>query len=250
MPVPSGKEGCANRTAVDPLVARRGTAVTDYGRGALAHAPSASGSEFAPSGALMGCARSERPTRHLSRSDETRAPDERDPLEASVRRSWREWSKRSSASVGTDAPFRGEPVVGSPTEAIARRPTATSRGSTCASSGRCSRPPARARRVSAWRSNRGASGRPAAEAIVPAIESNDRHRGIARREATDVAASRCRHWTRPRPADENTVAIVRVVRTRRSQGAEPRRGGARRRTPLPRQIRSCRGRRRAWTRYA
>ena len=38
---------------------------------------------------------------------------------------------------------RGEPVVRSPTEAIARRPTATSRGSTCASSGPCSRPPAR-----------------------------------------------------------------------------------------------------------
>jgi hypothetical protein len=38
---------------------------------------------------------------------------------------------------------RGEPVVRSPTEAIARRPTARSRGSTCASSGRCSRPPAR-----------------------------------------------------------------------------------------------------------
>ena len=31
-----------------------------------------------------------------------------------------------------------------------------------------------------------------AEAIVPAIESDDRYPGIARREATDVAASRCR----------------------------------------------------------
>ena len=60
----------------------------------------------------MGCARSERPTRRLCRSDETRAPDERDPLEASVRRGWRESSKRSSASVRADAPFRGEAQAG------------------------------------------------------------------------------------------------------------------------------------------
>jgi hypothetical protein len=39
-------------------IARRGTAVTDCGRRLLAYAPPASGSEFAPSGALMGCARS------------------------------------------------------------------------------------------------------------------------------------------------------------------------------------------------
>ena len=52
-------------------------------------------------------ARSERPTRRLCRSDETRAPDERDPLEASGRCGWRESSKRSSASVGAGAPFRG-----------------------------------------------------------------------------------------------------------------------------------------------
>ena len=38
---------------------------------------------------------------------------------------------------------RGEPVVRCPTEAIARRPTSTSRGSTCASSRPCSRPAAR-----------------------------------------------------------------------------------------------------------
>jgi hypothetical protein len=42
----------------DPEVAqfaRRGTAVTDGGRRPLAYAPPASGSELAPSGALMGC---------------------------------------------------------------------------------------------------------------------------------------------------------------------------------------------------
>ena len=46
-----------------PQFARRGTAVTDCGRRPLAYAPPASGSGFAPSGALMGCARSERPRR-------------------------------------------------------------------------------------------------------------------------------------------------------------------------------------------
>jgi hypothetical protein len=40
------------------------------------------------------------------------------------------------------ARFRGEPVVRCPIEAIVRRPTSISRGSTCASSGLCSRPPA------------------------------------------------------------------------------------------------------------
>jgi hypothetical protein len=60
---------------------------------------------------LMGCARSERPRRHRCRSDETRTADERDPLEASVRRGWRESSKRSSASVGADAPFRGKGIA-------------------------------------------------------------------------------------------------------------------------------------------
>ena len=44
---------------------------------------------------------------------------------------------------GADERVRGEPVVRCPTEAIARRPTSTSRGSTRASSGPCSRPAAR-----------------------------------------------------------------------------------------------------------
>ena len=35
------------------------------------------------------------------------------PLEASVRRGWRESSKRSSASVGAGAPFRGKGIAGS-----------------------------------------------------------------------------------------------------------------------------------------
>ena len=42
-----------------------------------------------------------------------------------------------------DDRFRGEPIVRCSIEAIARPPTSTSRGSTCASSGPCSRPPAR-----------------------------------------------------------------------------------------------------------
>ena len=112
MPPPSPKQGATGQLVWLLLFARRGTAVTDCGRGPLAYAPPASGSEFAPSGALMGCARSERPRRSAcAASDETRVPDERDPLEASVRRGWRESSKRSSASVGADAPFRGNPLV-------------------------------------------------------------------------------------------------------------------------------------------
>jgi hypothetical protein len=49
-----------------------------------------------------------------------------------------------------DARFRGKPVGKCRREAMARRPMSTSRFSTCASSGPCSRPPARARRLSAW----------------------------------------------------------------------------------------------------
>jgi hypothetical protein len=71
---------------------------------------------------LALCARSERPTRRLCRSDETRVPDDRDPLEASVRRRWSESSKRSSASVGAGVPFRGF--------ATARPPTAAARKAT------------------------------------------------------------------------------------------------------------------------
>ena len=44
------------------------------------------------------------------------------PLEASVRRGWRESSKRSSASVGAGAPFRGEPAVRSPTGDVLCQP--------------------------------------------------------------------------------------------------------------------------------
>ena len=63
--------------------------------------------------ALMGCARSERPTRRLCRSNETRAPDERDPLKARQASGggWRESSKRSSASVGAGAPSRGRAIT-------------------------------------------------------------------------------------------------------------------------------------------
>jgi hypothetical protein len=52
-----------------------------------------------------------------------------------------------------------------------------------------------------------------------------------------------RHCTRPRRADENTDAIVRVVRTRRSQGGRPASRGPLRRTAPVRQMRSRRSRR-------
>jgi hypothetical protein len=50
--------------------------------------------------------------------------------------------RRSSGPTGAGERSRGEPVVKRPSEAIARRPKSTSRGSTCASSGPCSRPAA------------------------------------------------------------------------------------------------------------
>ena len=55
-----------------------------------------------------------------------------------------------------------------------------------------------------------------------------RGRGASRRRASRRPRGRAvfgRHCTRPRRADENTDAIVRVVRTRRSQGGRTRRGG-------------------------
>ena len=57
-----------------PVFARRGTAVTDCGREPLAYAPPAAGSEFAPSGALMGCATSERPAIDSRRMAHVRRP--------------------------------------------------------------------------------------------------------------------------------------------------------------------------------
>jgi hypothetical protein len=55
-----GRRRCRHGPAVAPLLARRGTRVTDCGRRPLAYARPVSGSEFAPSGALMGCAKSKR----------------------------------------------------------------------------------------------------------------------------------------------------------------------------------------------
>ena len=94
-----------------PLRTTRGSAPRFAGRQAL-HRHEAyryvGEGEWTP---VAQCARSGRPTRRLCRSDETRAADERDPLEASLRRRWRESSKRSSASVGAGAPFRGKGIA-------------------------------------------------------------------------------------------------------------------------------------------
>jgi hypothetical protein len=53
-----------------------------------------------------------------------------------------------------------------------------------------------------------------AEAIVPAIEPDDRYSGIARREATNVAASSCRQRDRKLgdAAVGNAVVCVRADR--------------------------------------
>ena len=54
-----------------------------------------------------------------------------------------------------------------------------------------------------------------AEAIVSAIESDDRYPGIARREATDVAESRCRRSDQAPRAARLAEAIVASGRDRR-----------------------------------
>ena len=53
-----------------------------------------------------------------------------------------------------------------------------------------------------------AAGARTAEPIVPAIEPDDRYPGIARREATDVAASRCRRCNRAARDAPRTKAIA------------------------------------------
>ncbi len=78
-------------------------------------------------------------------------------------------------------------------KAIARRITPGSSCMTTAQPGLRSRPPRPAGRLLAWQSNRGASGARTVEAIVPAIEPDDRYPGIPRREATHVGASISRH---------------------------------------------------------
>jgi hypothetical protein len=55
-----------------------------------------------------------------------------------------------------------------------------------------------------------------AEAIVPAIEPDDRYRDIARREATDVPSSRCRLCDRHVRASPATKALVRTAAPGRS----------------------------------
>jgi len=59
---------------------------------------------------------------------------------------------------------RGEPAARRPTKAAARRLRSPSRGSACASSGLCSRPPRVARQLNAWHSTRAGSPGEAMEA--------------------------------------------------------------------------------------
>ena len=97
--------------------------------------------------------------------------------------------RRSRPPVRRDHRNRGEPAARCPTKAGAPRLTPVSRGSGCASSGLCSRPPRATRQLSAWGEGITA---PAGARAAEAIEPDDCHPGVARREATDVAASRCR----------------------------------------------------------
>lgn len=129
---------------------------------------------------------------------------------------------------------RGEPVARCPTEAIARRPTSTSRGSTCASSGPYSRTPRAARRLSRRQST---SRTCTAHAAKSAAELRD----ALGRGATEVIrrSARVRPWTQ---ADLRAVIVysrksihdracrqgecARDVPARRGRGAIPlRRAG-------------------------
>jgi hypothetical protein len=78
-------------------------------------------------------------------------------------------------------------------------------------------------RSETWRTNRGASGRPAAEAIVPAIEPDDRYPGRRPRKTTDIAASRCRHCDSALPAVARRKGIVAVADAARSRPVETNR---------------------------
>ena len=73
---------------------------------------------------------------------------------------------------------------------------------------RSSHPPVRRDRVRGEGIAAVASAR-TAEAIVPAIEPDDRYPGIVRREAADVAASRCRQRDSATAGSKTIKAIVR-----------------------------------------
>ena len=85
-----------------------------------------------------------------------------------------------------------------------------------------------------------------AEAIVPAIEPDDRYPGIDRRETADVAASRCRHCARPFSANSSRKALVPGSWPRCSFGRGAGARGGRQHARPPRPIRQRRRRRRGW----
>src|ERR1700746_349534 len=93
------------------LETTRGSALRFAGRQAL-HGHQAyryaGGGEWTPG---AQCARSERPDEALAAPTRRGFPTVAIRWEASVRRRWRESSKRSSAPVGAGAPFRGRPLL-------------------------------------------------------------------------------------------------------------------------------------------
>jgi len=103
--------------------------------------------------------------------------------------------------------FRGEPVVRCSTEAIARRPTSTSHGSTCASSAPCSRPPPAARRLSAWHCDSSAAGVRAIEMVANPIVGRAlaRHpkRSSWRMASRNRVPRAMRSRRQPRPGDRS-----------------------------------------------
>ena len=89
-----------------------------------------------------------------------------------------------------------------------------------------------------------------AEAVVPAIEPDDRYPGIVRREAADVAASRCRQGDAQLCAGSNTNAIVRALRVACSSAGRSASPGTVGGAPLARADAVTEGRRRMSPRCA
>ena len=104
---------------------------------------------------------------------------------------------------------RGEPAARCPTKAAARRLRSPSRGSACASSGLCTRPPRTARQLSAWQRTCAGSGR--------LVIQSTRVPGGGRRQVTARAA------TVPRTNGIVTAASTRTRHRWRGTIATPQR---------------------------
>jgi hypothetical protein len=114
---------------------------------------------------------------------------------------------------------RGGPIVRRPTKAIVRRPTVTSRGSTCASSGPCSRPPARGTTAECVANHSSLLEPPDASAITKGLASS----GTAQNAKHSPMTFAIGRWA-PSPrrifrfADERQCGVTCACRPKRQRG--------------------------------